>query len=137
MIRKPYFLRAALACAAIVFMACGGNVVVEKHDGGGVAGGGGGSGGTTIIGYDTCAVATDCGWGEIDHEIVTSSDCICLFGCPFIPLNVDTVNRRTQQYNSLCTPGIDGQGNPCAVDDCAGPGPAACNAGHCGAPAVP
>src|SRR6185503_5740778 len=31
-----------------------------------------------------CQTANDCAWGEIDHEILSRADCICLFGCPYI-----------------------------------------------------
>jgi len=44
---------------------------------------------------------------------------MCLFGCPYIPLSKTTVDRRAAQYKALCTPGKDGKGNPCPVDDCA------------------
>jgi len=131
-----YFLRAALAGAAIVFMACGGKVVAEKTDGGVSTGGAGaGAGGAGTGAYDACVTAADCGWGEIDHEILTPADCVCLYGCPYIALSQETVDRRSQQYNQLCSFGVDGQGNPCGIDDCAGPPVAACNAGHCGAAA--
>jgi hypothetical protein len=119
--------RGAIAIAAVVCIACGANVVVD--------GGGTGSGGHPGVPgpYDACAASTDCAWGEIDHEILTPSDCICLFGCPTLPLSQTTVARRNAQYAQLCTPDKDGKGNPCPIDDCAGPGPIACKAGHCAA----
>ena len=128
---NPFLHRPALALAALVFLACGARVTVDGGDGGVSSGGSAGSGGAGA--YDACVTATDCAWGEIGHEILSSSDCVCLFGCPSIPLSKTTVERRMMQYDALCTPGKDGMGNPCPVDDCAGPGPIACNNGHCGA----
>ena len=110
--------RAALAGAALAFFACGGSVTVP---------------GVSPGPYDTCAAPTDCAWGEIDHEISSSSDCVCLFGCPHLPLSKATVDRRTAQYNAVCTPGTDGKGNPCPVDDCAAPPKLDCQAGKCAA----
>jgi hypothetical protein len=78
-----------------------------------------------------CTTDADCGWGEIGHEIVTPADCICLFGCPYIPLNQDTVDRRLAQHTTLCDPQHDGQGQPCPIDDCASPAPAMCIEGSC------
>jgi hypothetical protein len=125
--------RGAIAIAAVVYIACGGNVVVDGNKTGSGTSTGTGTGGQPGVPgpYDTCTVSTDCAWGEIDHEILTHSDCVCLFGCPYIPLSQTTVSRRNAQYAQLCTPDKDGQGNPCPIDDCAGPGPIACKAGHC------
>jgi len=130
--------RAALTLAGLVFLACGGKVTVDGSTGGTTTGGGAGVGGQTSTGgFDACVTASDCGFGEIDHEILTPVDCPCLFGCPFIPLSQITVDRRNTQYKQLCTPGVDGQGNGCGIDDCAGPGPAACLNGHCAAAMTP
>jgi hypothetical protein len=136
--------RAPIAGIALLLVACGGIVTVPGGSSGSSTGSSSSGGSSSSSGafsdagvpgpYDTCSVAGDCGWGEIDHEILSPSDCICLFGCPYIPLSKVTVDRRTAQYNMFCTPGKDGQGNPCPVDDCAGPGPIACKAGHCAAP---
>jgi len=123
---------AASAIAAIVLFACG--TSVNTGTGGGAATGG--SSGTGVA-ADACATAADCTWGEIDHEIITSSDCTCLYGCPYIPLSKTTVDRRQTQYQDLCTPGQDGQGNPCGIDDCALPPQIECQAGHCAAPMTP
>jgi hypothetical protein len=82
----------------------------------------------------TCSVASDCAWGEIDHEIRTRADCPCTFGCPDLALDRATVARRQAQYAALCTPGVDGQGHGCPVDDCALPGSISCHGGVCAAP---
>lgn len=81
--------------------------------------------------YDSCEVASDCAWGEIDHEILKPSDCVCLLGCPHIPLSKSTVERRASQHQQLCDPHRDGQGDPCPIDDCAQMPPLACSAGTC------
>lgn len=39
--------------------------------------------------------------------------------------------RRGDQYKALCNPNMDGQGHPCGIDDCAGPGAIACIEGAC------
>jgi hypothetical protein len=83
-----------------------------------------------------CNTSEDCAWGEINHEILTAKDCVCLLGCPYLPLSKTTVDRRAAQYKALCTPNQDGNGNPCPVDDCAGPPAIACNNHVCGAPIV-
>lgn len=80
---------------------------------------------------NSCNAATECAWGEIDHEILTRADCPCLAGCPGIALSRATVERRQRQYSALCTPGVDGMGRPCGVDDCIPPPPLECRAGVC------
>jgi hypothetical protein len=80
----------------------------------------------------SCTVATDCGWGEIDHEILSRSDCICLLGCPSLPLNKKTVERRLTQYQKLCDPEHDAEGNPCGIDDCVAPPEPTCVDSTCG-----
>ena len=80
---------------------------------------------------DACTVAEDCAWGEINHEIRTTCDCICLFGCPGTPLSKSTLERRNAQYDARCTRGKDGAGQACPVDDCAAPPPIACVNGRC------
>jgi hypothetical protein len=130
---------AALACASFLLAACGGSVSsggTGGSGGGTGTGGSAGSGGGTGTGgaYDVCATAADCAWGEIEHEILQASDCVCLYGCPYIPLSKETVDRRNMQYQALCTPGQDGNGNPCGVDDCAVPPPIQCMSGKCVAP---
>jgi hypothetical protein len=88
-------------------------------------GGGGNDGGdpSTLA----CQSATDCTRTEIDHEISSAADCICLYGCPWWIVNVETANRRMAQYAAHCTP------NPlnCGVDDCAVPPPVACVSQMC------
>lgn len=86
--------------------------------------------------YATCTTQTDCAWSEIDREILSPSDCPCLFGCPGIPLNKETAERRQKQYTTNCDPNHDGNGRECGVDDCADPGPIACNDGICGSAKV-
>lgn len=80
---------------------------------------------------DYCTMPSDCAWGEIDHEILAPTDCICLFGCPSLPQSVATRDRRAAQYADKCTPGVDGMGNPCPVDDCITPPPLTCTSNHC------
>jgi Kazal-type serine protease inhibitor domain len=82
----------------------------------------------------SCKLSTDCAWGEIDHEILASIDCICLFGCPSLIQNKTTVGRRQGQYASLCDPRTDGQGRPCPIDDCMMPPPLVCTQGQCAVP---
>jgi hypothetical protein len=81
--------------------------------------------------YNSCEAESDCAWGEIDHEILKKKDCVCLYGCPYIPLSKETVERRAEQHAKLCDPRADGNGDPCGIDDCATPGALACNAGAC------
>ena len=85
----------------------------------------------------TCTVATECTRTEIDHEILTAADCPCLYGCAFTIVNVETANRRMAQYTALCTPGRDGKGNSCGIDDCIAPAPLACLDQRCVVESVP
>jgi len=73
-----------------------------------------------------CESDAGCGWGEIGHEILSATDCICLYGCPYIPLNRTTINRRLEQYGKLCDPRYDGMGQGCGIDDCVVPPTAEC-----------
>jgi hypothetical protein len=83
------------------------------------AGASSGAGGASASGQDTkCETAADCGYGEIDHEITKRSDCICLFGCPSLPLNKAAIERRKASYAKLCDPNTDGKGQRCPIDDC-------------------
>jgi hypothetical protein len=142
--RRAHALRLLLlssaATAAFVFACKGGTGSVTDDggsEGGSSSGTGGSSGSSGSSGnpgpYDTCSVASDCAWGEIDREIVTAADCPCLFGCPHLALGAETVKRRQDQYKALCTPGKNGKGQTCPIDDCAQPPPLACNGGKCGA----
>jgi hypothetical protein len=80
-----------------------------------------------------CNATSDCTRTEIDHEITSSADCVCLYGCPFLAVNVETANRRMAQWMLLCK---SNQLN-CGVDDCAVPSPVTCNTQHmCEAPAL-
>jgi hypothetical protein len=81
--------------------------------------------------YSTCAVDSDCAWGEIDHEVAGPKDCVCLYGCPYIPLSKQTVERRAAQHAQRCNPQKDGSGQPCGIDDCALPPALSCQAGVC------
>jgi hypothetical protein len=83
--------------------------------------------------YNSCNRDSDCAWGEIPHEIEQASDCICLYGCPYLALSKETVDRRVAQAQSKCNPRQDGQGQPCGIDDCNMPPPAVCSQGACGA----
>ena len=65
-----------------------------------------------------CETASDCGYGEIEHEIVSKADCVCLYGCPYLPLNQATIERRKTSHAKLCDPRTDGKGQLCGVDDC-------------------
>ena len=73
-----------------------------------------------------CTAATECTRTEIDHEILTAADCPCLYGCPFTIVNAQTASRRMAEYQARCTPGVDGQGRSCGVDDCIAPAQLAC-----------
>ncbi len=123
--------------------ACGG----ETSDGeGGAAGTGAGGGSRAIGGSDEagapatggaesateCVEATDCGWGEIDHEILSAKDCPCLLGCPGHSLNRETIERRQEQYDALCDWQYDGNGERCPIDDCITPPTPTCVNQTCG-----
>jgi hypothetical protein len=84
--------------------------------------------------YTSCEGTNDCDWGEIDHEILSPADCICRYGCAWIPMNKTTNERREKQYAALCDPQHDGQGNPCGIDDCISPPPITCVNGQCAGP---
>jgi hypothetical protein len=114
-------------------------------DSGAQSGAGAGSGGTagssgsgtaghagTSPDSHSCSMDSDCGFGEIDHEILSKSDCPCLLGCPFIPQNQATLEHRRAQYAALCEPGRNGQGTPCPIDDCVQMPDAVCVNGTCG-----
>ncbi len=77
--------------------------------------------------FRLCENADDCTFTEIADEIRGTEDCPCLFGCPYLPVNEATAMRRQAAYDAMCTPGIDGDGNDCPVDDCAPPPTAICN----------
>jgi hypothetical protein len=80
---------------------------------------------------DTCVSNDDCIWGEIPNEILRASDCICLYGCVYLPQTKVTATRRGDQYKALCNPQTNGKGQPCGIDDCAVPGAIACLDGMC------
>jgi hypothetical protein len=79
----------------------------------------------------SCTIASDCIWGEIDHEILAATDCVCLYGCPYLPMNQTTAQRRRTQYDALCNPRTNGNGQPCGIDDCAMPPTIQCAGGVC------
>jgi hypothetical protein len=108
----------------------------SQSNGGGGAGGssGGGSGTTAGAGGAevlSCTVADDCGWGEIRTEILGKTDCPCLYGCPFLEQNRTTIARRQAQYQALCDPHVNGQGQGCGIDDCVVPPQIDCISGMC------
>jgi hypothetical protein len=148
MLARIFFRRVftSLVLGAALAVACGGSVT-SSTDAGSIPDGGGtnadgratpdsstpSDGGTPP--QDTvCVTAADCAWGEIPHEILQPSDCICLFGCPYLPLSKTTVERRLKQHQALCDPSRDGKGQPCPVDDCITPPAIDCRAGVCSAP---
>jgi hypothetical protein len=119
----------ACSCAVAMFLASEGcsnrhsppaaNGGARAGEGGsGASGGTGGGGSISMSGTTECETAADCGYGEIDHEIEKKSDCICLFGCPHLPLNKTTIERRGKSYQALCDPKVDGKGDRCPIDDC-------------------
>jgi hypothetical protein len=132
----------ALAWAAAG--ACGGETIEPGSGGrgpsGGFASGGragsaglGGTGGSSMDAgsLTSCNVQADCMWGEINREILVAADCPCLYGCPSIPLNRTTVERRRLAYETLCNPYYDGQGRACGIDDCILPPVLLCVQGEC------
>ena len=97
------------------------------------------TGGTSGVGGSTanitaCTVDADCTWTEISGEITQTSDCMCLYGCPYLVVNIDTANRRQLQYAAFCTQGKNGQGASCGVDDCIPLPKASCVQGNCSGP---
>ena len=99
------------------------------------AGGAGGAAGSPNT--DTCSTDDDCTFGEIEHEITKPSECMCLYGCVYLPQTKMTAARRQAQHDRLCKPDFDGDGQPCGIDDCAVPGAVACVAGTCKAKPTP
>ena len=137
---RPFHLFAASTVLCVILLplvtpSCGGSTSTPSTGtGGGNSGGSsgqGGAAGTTVTSTDTCAVDTDCIWGEIPKEILSATDCICLYGCVYLPQTKVTASRRSDQYKALCTPGKNGNGQSCGIDDCAGPGAIACIDGAC------
>jgi hypothetical protein len=114
---------AALACS----LGCGTATDLGAGDAGAATGGATGTGGAT----QACTRAADCTWTEIDVEIRSTRDCMCLFGCPSIVVNQATATRRQQQFEAFCSYGEDGQGNPCPIDECVIPPALECRAGQC------
>jgi hypothetical protein len=51
---------------------------------------------------------------------------------PHLPLNKETVERRLAQYENLCDPEHDGNGDPCPIDDCMAPPEPTCVEATCG-----
>ena len=99
-------------------------------------GGDGGSAGATPN-TDTCVVDDDCTFGEIENEITKPSDCMCLYGCVYLPQTKMTAARRLAQHDRLCKPNVDGEGQACGIDDCAVPGAVVCMGGTCKAKPTP
>lgn len=80
---------------------------------------------------DACSVDDDCTFTEIDTEISKPTQCMCLYGCVYLPVTKLTAARRMQQHEKLCKPDVDGQGQSCGIDDCVVPGTVACVGGTC------
>jgi hypothetical protein len=78
-----------------------------------------------------CDDSSECGFGEIDHEITGSKDCVCLYGCPYSPLNKQTIERRKAGYAEYCDSAHDGQGERCGIDDCVPLTTAVCDQHEC------
>jgi len=137
MVSRIFSWRTSTLIAAFAIAACGGATAPSPTTGssggtgqGGGSSGGGGSGGAV----DSCSQSSDCAWGEIDHEILTATDCPCILGCPSLPLSKSTVDRRQAAYRALCSPNHDGHGNSCPIDDCIAPPPITCVDQKCVAP---
>lgn len=135
---RTYFKR-GLVCVGFyaAMVACGGSTGGNTQTqplSDGSAGGTGTMGDTGTIPATSprkCLIDSDCGFGEIAKEIRSKADCMCLFGCPSLPLSKETIARRQSQYDALCDPRTDGKGNPCPIDDCARPPDPVCVAGEC------
>jgi hypothetical protein len=138
---KPYRLLASSALLCLVLLpvmtpSCGGSTTTPSTGAGSGSGGSAGSTGSTgasgsTSATDTCLTNDDCTWGEISKEILSATDCICLYGCPYLPQTKVTATRRGDQYKALCDPRTNGKGQPCGIDDCALPGPISCINGTC------
>jgi hypothetical protein len=126
-------LKAWLAATLLSFVLPGAGCSKGELSRGNDGGGDGPSTASTL----NCSAASDCTRSEIDHEIRSSADCVCLLGCPFTIMNVETADRRRAQYQALCTPGKNAQGQPCPVDDCALPAPLACIGQVCVVESIP
>jgi len=123
--------------------ACSGKVLQSSEGTGGTsAGGATAAGGANATGgspgtggnpgdYTACAQDSDCTWTEISIEILKPTDCMCLYGCPYIAVNQQTSQRRSNQYTTNCEPKHDGRGVLCGIDDCALPPALFCLDGNC------
>jgi hypothetical protein len=137
-----------LPLVVFTFGGCGGKSDTTSQATGGRGGaqatGGGGQGGAQATGgnstnvevggegsFVSCTLKSDCTWTEIDLEILQTSDCMCLFGCPGTLVNTATAKRRSKQYEAKCTYGQDGNGDPCPIDDCIAPPAVTCDNGTC------
>ena len=124
------WLSGALFAALFGGVACSGSDVTPS----GSAGASAQAGGTSVggaVSNGACTVDDDCTLGEIEIEITKASDCMCLYGCVYLPETKLTAARRMQQYQKFCKPDVDGQGQACGIDDCAVPGGVSCVAGSC------
>ena len=119
---RPVSLSAVLALSLLLVLSagCSGSDVTP------VPGGSAGAPST-----DSCTVDDDCTFTEIDTEISKGSQCMCLYGCVYLPVTKITAARRLQQHDKFCKADVDGQGNSCGIDDCVVPGTTACMAGKC------
>ncbi len=102
--------------------------------GGAAAVGGSAGTGGTVGDYAACNQDSDCAWTEISIEILKPSDCMCLYGCPYVPVNMQTAQRRAQQYSANCDARHDGKGVLCGIDDCMLPPALFCLDGTCSGP---
>jgi hypothetical protein len=89
------------------------------------------TGGAGAPSTDACTVDDDCTFTEIDTEISKTSQCMCLYGCVYLPVTKITAARRMQQHEKFCKTDVDGEGNSCGIDDCVVPGTTVCTAGKC------
>jgi hypothetical protein len=112
----------ALLALFVLPTGCGGSEVTPAPSPAGSAG---------SSNTDTCTVNDDCTFTEIDNEISKASQCMCLYGCVYLPVTKVTAARRLQQHDKFCKTDVDGQGNSCGIDDCVVPGSTACVAGKC------
>ncbi len=115
----------------VLAAACSGRDVTPSATG---SAGSSSAGGPSLAGApntDSCSVNDDCTLGEIDVEIAKASDCMCLYGCVYLPQTKVTAARRALQHQKFCKTNVDGQGQPCGIDDCAVPSRAVCVDGSC------
>jgi hypothetical protein len=126
-----------------VLGACAGKASPNEATGGGSSmGGSTATGGTSALGGaastggstgddKSCTQELDCTWTEISVEILKPTDCMCLYGCPYVIVNKTTADRRAQQYATNCNNTHNGKGELCGIDDCMMPPSLFCLDGTC------